>query len=142
VRDPDLCRDLIRCMSRAARSTKPAVALLKPLPFTILPPFFITNATCLSRLLFVCWRNLHARLFPVETWVSDLSHLETFDATEVISRRYPAPKLIRTRQGYRTGSLRVRRKPAPNLPSIPPADDNGALIDICSIEWCNCAVNK
>jgi hypothetical protein len=59
----------------------------------------------------------------------------TVDATKFFSRRDPAPKI--TRASTTCGESQLKIHPVPR-----PAEGDGTMLGICSIEWSNRAVNK
>jgi hypothetical protein len=86
------------------------------------PPFLIYKdlSLCLSLLsVFVCWRNVLACLFPIQTQVSDWSHIVTFEATKLFGMRHSALRIMWVQEGHRTGDLCMRRKPARKSPLNP-----------------------
>jgi hypothetical protein len=110
--------------------------------FPIRPPFLIFHDLPLSFICLYCWRNVFACLFPIQTRVSDRSHLVAFDATILFQDAGSRPE--NNKDTPRESSRRPSnaKETSPNNPRTLPSEWSGVIRGVCSIELSNRTVNK
>jgi hypothetical protein len=113
VPELDLRRSILtRYMSRAGRPLhRTGLGSPQASLFPTHPPFLIFHDLPLSFIFLYCWRNVLVCLFPIQTRVSDRSHLVTSDATMIFPDARSRPENSKDTPENRTGDLRLRRKP-------------------------------
>jgi hypothetical protein len=94
------------------------------------PPFLILHDLPLSFIFLYCWRKVLACLFPIQTRVSDRSHLVTFDAT--ISFEDVGPRPEHNNNKPRKANRRPPRakKTSPNITSDPTPPKGVGLLEV------------
>jgi hypothetical protein len=140
----DLRRSVLtRYMNRAGRPLhRTGLGSPQASLFHTRPLFLNFHDLPLSFICLYCWRNVLACLIPIQTWVSDRSHLVSFDATILFRNAGPRPENNKDTPGESNRRPPHAKETSPNITPTPPRRRNRVISCVCGTELSICTVKK